>query len=111
MANWNINCWPWGGVQPCLSEAETKTVLGAEDAVGAVVSAFSAAPPPLDIAAAIIGAFIGLEKGVAELADQGNGICFMLTWVAIAAGVPAGVIPYPNGSATRKSPATWSNPR
>ena len=101
MASWSVNGWPWGGVQLCLNEQETKTVENAEDAVGALFSVAAGGTvlvPPLAAALAIIAGFIGLEKGAAELADKGNGVCFFVSWVAIAAGEPLWVVPLPNGS-------------
>jgi hypothetical protein len=99
MANWSINAWPWGGVQLCFDEKETKTVLNAQDAAAAVVAAVGLAGlkiPPVAAAAAIVGAYIGIEKAATQLADKGNGVCFFVPWLAIALGIPYLVIPSPN---------------
>ncbi|RBP10584.1 hypothetical protein DFR50_11870 [Roseiarcus fermentans] len=99
MGNWNVDYWPWGGVKICLDEQETKNVFSSADAATTITSALGAIPPPVSIAAAVVGLYIGLEKSAAEAADQGGGVCFELPWVAIyPAENPLLVIPSSNGS-------------
>ena len=94
MASWDINYNPlWGGVTICLYQNETKNVENASDVVSALASLVAAAPNPVQGAAAVIAAYIQLEKGAVESADQGNGVCLFAAWAAIAAGQAELVVP------------------
>jgi hypothetical protein len=95
MSSWDVNYWPWGGVTICLNEQETKIVLNASDVGTALGGLIAVAPSPVQIAGAVIAAYISAEKAVAENVDQGNGVCFFLPWAAISLGQWWVVIPSP----------------
>jgi hypothetical protein len=93
MATWDINYWPWGGVTICFDEAETKTLEYSASPIQASVGFLALAPPPAQVAAAVIGAFFALFDSIVVGVDQGNGVCFSLSWAAVSLGQVWAVIP------------------
>jgi hypothetical protein len=85
MATVSINWWPWGGVSVCFNEGELKDLFSADDTAAGIATLLTAYPnPAVQAAGAGIGAWLQVEKGVAEAVDQGGGVCFFLPWIALA---------------------------
>ena len=77
----------------CFNETELKGLYIADDLAAGVAALVAAAPNPVQVAAALIAAWLQAEKGAAEAVDQGAGDCFSLSWGALALGQPEAVIP------------------
>jgi hypothetical protein len=92
MATIGVN---WAGVVVTLTEPETQGLQKAEDVSAAVAAMLALLPPPADLVAGAIGAYIGLNKAVLGAVDQGNGVYLTLTWPAMWFGQWWLIIPTP----------------